>query len=158
MQNRFGKTRLHITEQIADQKEKKTWKGDKGKPKGRIHERAQYCNTKGMKMATTATLCRDSKHTINHNSLCFLRPLIPCRIQLHETPTITPTTRLLMICRFQSQGSKCSLQKKTHNFEEPTKISSHLTKRYHPNTLINLKEEIGMCPGQDYTKTSLKST
>ena len=31
---------------------------------------------------------------------------MPCSNQLHETPTIAPTTRLSMVCRFQSQANK----------------------------------------------------
>ena len=57
---------------------------------GTKHERAYQEVMKPM--VKTPTLCRDCKHTIKHNNQCYSKPLMPCSIQLHETPTIAPTT------------------------------------------------------------------
>ena len=44
---------------------------NRNRSKGTKHERAYQKNTEGKLMVTTPTLCRDCKHTINHNSQCY---------------------------------------------------------------------------------------
>ena len=91
MQNGFGKTKLHKTKQETDQNKQ---------PKRSQNSIDQMDQIKGhsitiqkhMEMVTIPTLCRDCKYSINHISQCYSNPLMPCSIQLHETPTIAPTT------------------------------------------------------------------
>ena len=91
MQNGFGKSKLHTIKQDTDQNEN---------PKRLQNNIIQMDQIKGhsltiqkyIEMVTTPTLCRDCKHIINHYSQCHSNPLMPCSIQLHETPIIAQTT------------------------------------------------------------------
>ena len=128
MQNRYNKARSHTIKQ--------------DRSKGTKHERAYQENTEGKLRVTTPILCRDCKHTINHNSQCYQKPHMPCSIQHHETPTIAPTTRLSMILADSNLWlTKCSHQIKTNNFKNPTKISYPLNQKLPPQTtLINCEK------------------